>query len=71
VLAYEDHGKEPKSILTAALLEGGAACWFIDDDGALYVVRNASDASRWELERERGYHFLAARDPYAPARLFG
>jgi len=71
VLAYEDHGKEPKSLLTAALLERGASCWFIADDGELHAVHDASEASRYKLERERGYNYLCARNADAPKRLFG
>ena len=76
VFIYEEHGKEPTSVLTANLLELGAACWFIDDAGALHPVTSAAEASRFKTQPERGYNFLctsaafAAEHPLEP-RLFG
>ena len=76
IFIYEDHGKDPRSVLTQQLLERGAACWFIDDHGAMVPVDGAAAASRWKLDPRRGYNFLCtsrayARDHRLEDRLFG
>lgn len=75
IVIYEDHGKEPRSVLTAELLALGARCWFITDDGQLDEVTTAAEASRHKLERGRGYNFLCVSRAYdrvhpLNARLF-
>ncbi len=76
IFIYEDHGKDPRSELTGQLLELGADCWFIADDGAMVAVDSAAAASRWKLDPRRGYNFVCTSRSYArahplEARLFG
>jgi FkbM family methyltransferase len=76
IFIYEDHGKDPRSVLTGELLELGADCWFIDDGGGMVPVDSAAAASRWKLDPNRGYNFLCTSRAYArehplAARLFG
>ncbi len=74
VFIYEDHGKEPSSLLTQQLLERGAACWFITDEGTLTHVANAAAASRFKVDTRRGYNFLCVAQAHArdlEHRLFG
>jgi FkbM family methyltransferase len=76
IFVYEDHGKDPRSALTGQLLERGADCWFIADDGAMVPVDSAAAASRWKLDPRRGYNFVCTARAYArahplEARLFG
>jgi FkbM family methyltransferase len=76
IFLYEDHGKDPRSVLTGQLLERGADCWFIADDGAMVPVDSAAAASRFKLDPRRGYNFVCTSRAYArahplAARLFG
>lgn len=65
VLVYEDHGKDAMSKLTGQLLERGFVCWFIDDEGALRPVRDASEASAFKPNPKRGYNFVATVNQHA------
>jgi FkbM family methyltransferase len=67
IFLYEDHGKDPSSQLTGQLLERGADCWFIADDGAMIAVDSAAAASRWKLDPRRGYNFVCTSRSYARA----
>lgn len=58
VWVYEDHGKDSRSQLTERLLDHGAVCWFVTDEGLLLPVANAADASRHKPVVGRGYNFL-------------
>jgi FkbM family methyltransferase len=76
IFVYEDHGKDPRSVLTQQLLDFGAACWFIDDDGLMVPVDSAAAASRFKLDHRRGYNFVCTSRMYArehrlEQRLFG
>lgn len=76
IFLYEDHGKDPRSALTGQLLELGADCWFLADDGAMVPVDSAAAASRWKLDPRRGYNFVCTSRAYTrahplDARLFG
>lgn len=76
IFIYEDHGKDRGSVLTGQLLELGAACWFIQDDGGMVPVDSAAAASRFKLDHHRGYNFLCTSRAYARQhpledRLFG
>ena len=68
IFIYEDHGKEPASRVTGALLERGAACWFIRDDGTLAPIMDAASASAVKTDRGRGYNFLCTSATYAARR---
>jgi FkbM family methyltransferase len=65
IFVYEDHGKDPSSALTQQLLDLGAACWFIHDDGSMAPVDSAAAASHRKLDRRRGYNFLCTSRAYA------
>jgi len=65
IFVYEDHGKDPRSGLTQQLLDFGATCWFIHDDGSMVPVDSASAASRFKLDGRRGYNFLCTSRRYA------
>jgi FkbM family methyltransferase len=76
IFIYEDHGKDPRSGLTQQLLDFGAACWFIADDGAMVPVDSAAAASRFKLDPRRGYNYLCTSRQYGSEhrleqRLFG
>jgi len=74
IFIYEDHGKEPRSVLTQQLLDRGAACWFITDEGTLERVDAAAEASRFKVDVRRGYNFLCVGRAHAgdlEQRLFG
>jgi FkbM family methyltransferase len=76
IFVYEDHGKDPRSVLTGQLRALGAACWFIADDGSLVAVDSAAQASQWKRDPRRGYNFLCTSQAYAidhplEDRLFG
>lgn len=76
IFIYEDHGKDPRSGLTQQLLDFGAACWFIADDGAMVPVDSAAAASRFKLDPRRGYNYLCTSRRYGSEhrledRLFG
>jgi FkbM family methyltransferase len=76
IFIYEDHGKDPRSVLTQQLLDLGAACWFITDDGSMIPIDSASAASQLKRVQHRGYNFLCTSRTYArehplEERLFG
>lgn len=75
VFLYEDHGKDPASRATEALLDHGALCWFIRDDGMLEPIANPRGASQFKKLRTRGYNFLCTSKRFSSglsleARLF-
>lgn len=69
IFIYEDHGKDPASTLTENLLDHGAACWFIDDEGQLVPIHTSAAASAFKLDRKRGYNFLCTRRDGALERV--
>lgn len=76
IFIYEDHGKDPSSALTQKLLDFGAACWFIADDGSMVPVDSATAASQFKHDHRRGYNYLCTSRRYAGEhrledRLFG
>jgi FkbM family methyltransferase len=76
IFVYEDHGKDPHSLLTGQLLERGARCWSVDDDGTLRPIASAAEASALKLNPARGYNFVCTSAAVAECtplerRLFG
>src|SRR5690606_23992318 len=67
VFLYEDHGKDPASRLTEALLDHGALCWFIHDNGQLEPVSSAREARSFKKDRTRGYNFLCTSRRFSSA----
>lgn len=67
IFIYEDHGKEPTSQVTRELLDRGAACWFIRDDGSIERVFDAAAASAMKTDRGRGYNFLCTAKAFENA----
>lgn len=65
VWVYEDHGKDPSSRLTEGLLDHGAACWFMTDNGGLIPVTSAAEASNHKTVVGRGYNFLCIAQGHA------
>lgn len=65
VFIYEEHGKERRSLLTARLLDFGALCWFIDDDGLLIPIKDSAAATGFKTAPGRGYNFLCSSRAYA------
>lgn len=61
LIIYEDHGKDPKAMVTAEILRLGYSVFAADRAGGLQAVASVASAQRIKPNPRLGYNFFAVR----------